>query len=391
MQVQQLAAYRTKRFYRPESYTALRTALRWRLRSHAGADALMNSQVALDLSAGDSFTDLYGWQRFLAVLEPKLMAIRHGIPLVLLPQTIGPFQSPKAQQLATQVLRGAHQVWARDEQSFELLQQMVGKSATPVQLHKGVDLAFLLEPEAPKELPSEIQHWLSSRDGDGQPIIGINVSGLVYNDPQSAKVQFGLRTDYRQVLVEFLRWCIRSTPAKVILIPHVLTQPGSRESDFDAAKALLDAVPANVAERVSILPPDYTAAELKWLIAQLDWFCGTRMHSTIAALSSGVPTVSLAYSMKTQGVFAQCGLSREVLEMRELDSHVAATELKTAFLTRHVTLDRLASHLPTVREQARQQVNAIVAEVRAHGTLEHIMSQESRRCLPRLVINSRAS
>lgn len=363
MEVEQLAAFRTKRFYRSQSFAALRAALRFGIRAHAGAEALSISSAVLDISAGDSFTDLYGWDRFKSVMEPKLLAIQNRIPLILLPQTIGPFRSEKARNLATEVIKSAHQVWARDDESYELLHEMLDGEVHPNQIRRGVDMAFLLEPKRPRFIPEQIGSWLLEREQAGQPVVGINVSGLIFNEPEDAAEQFGLTTNYRRVLKDFVHWLLNKTSAKVLLIPHVLTKSGSRESDFDAATSLRKMLPSHSVDRVSVLSPSFGAAELKWFIGKLDWFCGTRMHSTIAALGSNVPTTALAYSMKTHGVFAKCGLANEVLELRHLRTESAIEHLKASFLRRHDASARLAQKLPKVRRQANQQMDAITEEI----------------------------
>ena len=38
------------------------------------------------------------------------------------------------------------------------------------------------------------------------------------------------------------------------------------------------------------------------------------MHATIAALSSGVPCATVAYSLKARGVFASCGMAHAVAD-----------------------------------------------------------------------------
>ena len=43
--------------------------------------------------------------------------------------------------------------------------------------------------------------------------------------------------------------------------------------------------------------------EIKSYIAGMDFFMGSRMHSTIAAFSSEVPVVPMAYSRKFNGLF----------------------------------------------------------------------------------------
>jgi colanic acid/amylovoran biosynthesis protein len=53
-----------------------------------------------------------------------------------------------------------------------------------------------------------------------------------------------------------------------------------------------------------IVAPKFTSPiEAKSYISQMDFFIGSRMHSTIASLSSGVATVPIAYSRKFSGVF----------------------------------------------------------------------------------------
>jgi len=53
---------------------------------------------------------------------------------------------------------------------------------------------------------------------------------------------------------------------------------------------------------ITLIPPIYNAAEIKWIISRMTRFAGARTHSTIAALSSSVPTLSFAYSIKAKGI-----------------------------------------------------------------------------------------
>ena len=102
------------------------------------------------------------------------------------------------------------------------------------------------------------------------------------------------------------------------------------------------------------------ACELKWLIAQTDWFCGTRMHATIAALSSGVPTAALAYSLKTRGVFATCAMASAVVDLREQAGPDVLERLLQLWRRREAASGGLERHLPRVRELASRQLDEIV-------------------------------
>lgn len=357
MTVERFAAFRTRRFYRPESLFALRQASKLGGLWHRGSRAFLRSDAILDISAGDSFSDLYGWDRFCSVMEPKMIALETGRPLILLPQTIGPFESPRARQLARHVLQDACQVWARDEESFTELRTILGEAFDPARFRQGVDMAFLLRPQRPDGLPAHLDQWLQR--SEAEEVIGLNVSGLIYNSPQDSAKQFGLRADYREVVHRFLDWILRNANARLLIIPHVLTDTAARESDYAAALQVRGQLGDN-SKRVEILSPNYSASELKWIIGKTAWFCGTRMHSTIAALSSGVPAASLSYSMKTRGVFASCRLEDSVFEMRHLKTQDLVDNLIASWKNRQLSRKRLAAELPRVVAQANLQMNEIV-------------------------------
>jgi polysaccharide pyruvyl transferase WcaK-like protein len=62
-----------------------------------------------------------------------------------------------------------------------------------------------------------------------------------------------------------------------------------------------------------IKAPRFTnPSEAKTYIAGLDFFLGARMHACIAAFSSGVPVIPMAYSRKFQGLFGALGYHRTV-------------------------------------------------------------------------------
>jgi len=56
------------------------------------------------------------------------------------------------------------------------------------------------------------------------------------------------------------------------------------------------------ASKISLLENQYDSAQIKYIIGNCKYFIGARTHSTIAALSSSIPTLSLAYSIKARGI-----------------------------------------------------------------------------------------
>lgn len=323
------------------------------LRLVRGADAV------LDVSGGDSFSDIYGAKRLQAVSLPKRITYQQGKPLILLPQTYGPFSQRTAGRSAAAIVAKATMAWARDADSFRSLCALLAGAFDPARHRSGVDMAFALEPRQPKGADAQtVRRWLA--EDRSVPTVGLNVSGLLYNDARASS-QYGLRADYRKTIVALLRRLLRDSNARVLLIPHVAGETG--ESDRVACVAVREVLLPEDKSRVTIASHHFDAAEMKWVIAQADWFCGTRMHSTIAALSTGVPAAAIAYSVKTRGVFETCGQERQVADARQLDGDGVLALLWTSWCDREAQRAELQLKLPGTMRSAESQMDTIVSTV----------------------------
>jgi len=357
--VRRAGACRTRRWYRPESHAAITACLRLGLSAAPAAVALRDAQAILDISGGDSFTDLYGPWRFRSVIWPKQIALQRGIPLVLLPQTYGPFNDPGSRRIAAGIVRGAASCWARDLRSFDILRDLLGDAFDPQRHRVGVDVAFGLERLAPPAAQSDAVSAAMDNAGDAGPLVGLNISGLIHNDPEKARTRYRFRADYRAAMRGFVERLV-ADGARVLLVPHVVTPPGHYESDADASRAVVDALDPALRGRVTIAPEFADPRHAKWLIARCDWFCGTRMHATIAGLSSGTPTAAVAYSDKTRGVFETCAQGGEVVDPREVETSEVVERLWDSYQRRQAVHRSLAEHLPDVLAQAERQMDEIV-------------------------------
>ena len=137
------------------------------------------------------------------------------------------------------------------------------------------------------------------------------------NDKVAARQSFGLKgfhTDQTEALAQKL---LQQHPdLRLLLLPHVHRPGGDVESDLAAAQTLKTRLGALGDDRVMVLEEQLNPMELKWVLSRLDWFAGARMHATIGAFSSGVPTLGLGYTDKAQGVFTECGIGDEVVDLR---------------------------------------------------------------------------
>lgn len=350
-------AANTRRLHRREAFWNMRVSGWLGGAGNPGVRAIREANAALDISGGDSFTDLYGPQRFATVSLPKLIALEQGTDLILAPQTYGPFRSDRAREAASRIVRRARMAWARDDASFEVLRDLLGDAFDPDRHRVGVDVAFGLEAIRPDG--GAVAGVESFVEGGRAPI-GFNVSGLLYNDPNAATERYGLRADYRELVRGFLTRLLERTDERVLLVPHVLAADGHVESDVDAAGRALEALGGVAGGRVMVAPTPADASGAKWLISMCSWFCGMRMHSTIAALSSGVTASAIAYSPKTRGVFETCDVGDAVVDPRVMDTGEALDALWAAWEQRDEHGRRLRAALPGVLTTAREQMDAIV-------------------------------
>jgi colanic acid/amylovoran biosynthesis protein len=96
--------------------------------------------LMLDIGAGDSFTDIYPDKRFAYIMGTKELCLLKGVPLVLSPQTIGPFSRQPHSLAAAHAMTKARAVFARDPLSFAAISELAPKARRD----QAIDVAFAL-------------------------------------------------------------------------------------------------------------------------------------------------------------------------------------------------------------------------------------------------------
>lgn len=236
-------------------------------------EEIRKCNLVIDLTQGDSFTDIYGMERFISYTLDKLTVESCSVPLILGPQTYGPFHHWFAGYWAKKVIDRSYAVYSRDQYSVDYLRNIgVSKEIITV-----TDLAFGLPYHEPVK--------------DNKKRAGINVSGLLWPDKMEAtKLTFELKSDYRELTLKTVELLINNG-YEVHLISHV-------GADYAACRQVHDRCPDTV-----LVEQFQDPVRAKTYIATMDIFIGARMHATIAALSSGVAVIPMSYSRKFQGLY----------------------------------------------------------------------------------------
>jgi colanic acid/amylovoran biosynthesis protein len=357
-EVEFVGCYASRRYHQPHNLAQLHAAATIGLAHvHPMLRKLRGLDAILDISGGDSFSDIYGRRRFNAVVAPKLLAMKLGIPLILPPQTYGPYSDGAVRRTAQRVVHGAAQVWARDRRSLDVAAELLGDEFDPARHRLGVDVAFGLPAQRPAE---RLCHQVNRFGAGADVVVGLNVSGLLYNKPGENAQRYGLRSSYSDLIWRLLNRLIEIDGVKVLLIPHVAPARPSHDCDATANAALLARLDATRRDRVLAVPSPLGPPETKWVIGKCDWFCGTRMHACIAGLSQGVPTLGIAYSDKTQGVFDTVGAGASVIDPRCEEPSTLIERVMAHLNNRTSVRAELARHLPSVRDRLIVQVEAML-------------------------------
>ena len=191
-------------------------------------------------------------------------------------------------------LKAYSRIYARESISYNALLE-AGIDEQQLELRK--DPAFELE-TVKKELP---EGFLDGRT------VGINLSPMVQNKETIPGITI---ENYKN----FIRYILDNTDQNVAFVPHVVW--GSSDDRKPLSELYEEFKDTN---RV-VLIGDAPAEELKGYISRCSFFVGARTHSTIAAYSSGVPTLVIGYSVKSRGIATDLfgGYENFVLPVQEI-------------------------------------------------------------------------
>ena len=310
----------------------------WRLSAFR---AIGKCDAIFDVTCGDGFSDIYLREQVLTTTRAKLFTEFTRTPLVLLPQTYGPFKDKVIEKMAGKAIIHAAKVYSRDQDSTDYVRKLTGIDA-----FTATDMAFAL-PYVKKSLPqTECVR------------IGINVSGLLWNGGFREKNQFGLAFSYQDYIRKILHVLQKKPQYEVHLIPHVVGNEISCPDDD-----------ANICEKLAL---EYnmifagafkTPIEAKNYIAAMDFFTGARMHSTIAALSAGIPVLPFSYSRKFEGMFSTLDyawiISAKSMSLEEaIDLTLRSIEQRRELATNVISsMNKVKNKLVCFTEDLNQYIN----------------------------------
>jgi colanic acid/amylovoran biosynthesis protein len=252
-------------------------------------DWVKRFDLIVDTRGGDSFTDIYGLPRLTTMGLMAEIARRARVPVVMGPQTIGPFESRYAKGLARRTLHTSRLVFARDAVSATEARRWSGREPELT-----TDVVFALDDAVPSPVDRDVI---------------LNASGLLWAPNSHVD-----HLRYRELLIELCRR-LSKLGRRVSLLANVLDSPLA-DNDVTAVRALA----GELDDECEILVPS-DLDDARSLLASANVVVGSRMHACLNALSVGRPAIPLAYSRKFAPLLGDLGWN-QTIDIRTPGDHV---------------------------------------------------------------------
>ncbi len=292
---------------------------------------------------GDNYSLDYGVPWIFVNLDRYVLA--RGRRLIIWGASVGPFdrEASFAKVIHDHLRREVAAIFVREERSRAYL----ARHGISESVHVMPDPAFVMDAEPVTD--AEVGFPLP----DGA--IGVNLSPLMarYVTNRDAAA-------WETRAVEVVRDLLKAYDRPIVLVPHV-TSPNHDDHLF--LTRVKSRLPPGA---VLMLPRTLSAAQTKHVISRLSCLVAARTHATIAAFSTCVPTVTLAYSVKAWGINeALFGHTRYVIGPADL-TPAAVTEIT----------GRVLGETPAIRECLAGKMEGISREALEAGhTLKSIIAR----------------
>jgi len=291
---------------------------------------LENTRAVLSLG-GDNYSLDYGKPKFFTDLNN--LVLNKNKPILIWGASVGPFSKlPDYEKYIQEHLKRITGIFARESLTVKYLDSL----GITRNVHRVADPAFLLDPVKPTE------DKFKEKILDGA--IGINFSSLMANFLTDISLE-----KWTHNCAEIIKKIILEIDRPIYLIPHVTVQGSSDHAFLMKVLSLI----GRPKDTITLLSANLNASETKYIISKMYVFLGARTHSVIAALSSGVPTLSLTYSIK--GI----GISRDFynndnfsLSKEQLTPDIIVQKTKELIKERENVKEQIEAALPRVEKLA---------------------------------------
>ncbi|WP_165998474.1 polysaccharide pyruvyl transferase family protein [Bacillus sp. Cs-700] len=253
------------------------------------------------------------------------LSCKFAKPVLAFPQSVGPLYSNIDKFVVKTVLKKVKKFFSREPYSTELLKDLGIENVSEVS-----DVGFTL---APKNINNNDKHFKSNHF----PKIGITVMDWRFSRPNSTDED--VETYLNKLALAFKEIKKEYPKAHLYIYPQVTV--GAGDTDLDASLRLQSKILNQNATVVDLELLNPTPDELVAMYGDMDFFIGSRMHSTIFAIAGGTPTIALSYQPKTMGTFKIMGLEEYALDIEKFKTSELVSIVKSSLVYSEFPIERV--------------------------------------------------
>lgn len=279
------------------------------------------------------------WSMLVSRMWDVLVAKFLGKPVVMFPNSVGPFRTWVGRILAWLALSNFNVVLIREPVSYEIVESL------------GIGVQKILTSDTALLLDSSDRN---SVGGLSSPVLG--VSAGIYSHSLS-------RNDvdrYIEAHARALDEAVRRYGFSVVFLPHYVS--GFPSDDLEISKLILSRM-KNKAQIVDASD----VRTFKSLLGQMDIVVSSKMHPAVLAVASCVPTVCIAYDHKQVGFFERLCLRGCVLPVYAVSEEALLSRISHVWGMRDDIKAKLKERVPLLKADIKTAVERVLRSFVRNG------------------------
>jgi len=310
--------------------------------------------------AGYSYGDGFKPIRTTLAVDRARSYARRGKPVILMPQMFGPFRNPKVRSEFRRLCDLATRIYARESRSYEAVREVIGDDP---RLRIAPDITIFSGSGPQSDSAGDLVG-----DGGGN---GGGIAGDLGGDWGDASIgRFAVLVPNERMLDQGRKdWGDSYLPRLVAaglamhsagIRPMVVVHSGEA-GDAELADRIVSEIESQAGRGAVGRFTHPHPKILKAFIARSEFVIGSRFHAIVAALSSGVPAVSLGWAHKYEALAEDFGVPSLQHKAADPPSHLHELIALLADESRNAEMRR---RIATARESMQVKADAMWADVR---------------------------
>lgn len=280
-----------------------------------------------------------------------MLARKHNIKVIFMPNSFGPFKNKLASILIRKVLGNVDLITVREKISKVSLEGLIERN-----FNFYPDLGFFMQEDnnfdvngylIEKNIPLESKK------------VGITVRPYRFDGHSNPQEAY---RNYINSFIEFIKYLLDSNYYPVLIAQTM--GPSYNEDDNEAIKLISADFPSREIGIVSDM--NLNAKEIKKIYSCMDYVVGTRFHSVIFSLSSKVPSIAISYGgNKGKGIMKELELSDYEIPIEEMNLETLIEMFEKMHLNKEtyiLQIERKMKEYLIAREGLKEEIKHVLSE-----------------------------